>query len=336
MLKRAVTLLFMVLMGQSLLGQAVFAQDAPTVDDASVPELKLEHFVFVGGANLADHRTILEREDIDGAQVVYNWRQLEPRKGEYDFSKIERDLKFAERLDKRLFVQVQDRFFLPESRYAPEYLLTDPEYGGGLVRQTDNAGEGKAKGSGWVAAQWNPQVRTRFQALLAALGEQFDGRIYGINLPETAIEVGRGENAPEGFTCDVYFDAQMENITAARAAFETTYVVQYVNFWPCEWNDDRRYMSRFFEFALANGVGAGGPDIIPYRRAQEKNSYPFLEQHGDDLALVAMAVQAPTLTYTNRETGKKFTRAEFEDYAISKLRVNIIFWSLRTPWLRRD
>lgn len=77
----------------------------------------------------------------------------------------------------------------------------------------------------------------------------------------------------------------------------------------------------------------GGPDIIPYRRAQEKNSYQFLESVGADLPVVAMAVQGPTLTYTNPKTGAKFTREEFEDYAVSRLNVDIIFWSLRTPWL---
>ncbi len=301
-----------------------------------VVEDGLQHFIFIGGAELANHEDLLARKDIAGAQVIYNWRRLEPREGEYQFEKIERELKRADKLGKKLFIQVQDRFFLPESRYLPDYILEEPKYGGGLVRQEDNAGEGAAKGSGWVAAQWNPELRARFQALLAALGERFDGRIYGMNLPETAIEVQTGEGAPDGFTCDTYFDAEMGNLRAAKAAFERSLVVQYVNFWPCEWDNDCEYMSRLFEFGQAEGVGMGGPDIIPYRRAQEKNAYQFLERMGDELPVVAMAVQGPTLTYTNPQTGKKFTRAEFEDYAVSKLNVDIIFWSLRTPWLRQE
>lgn len=304
--------------------------------EMQVVEDGLEHFIFIGGAELSNHEDLLARRDISGAQVIYNWRRLEPREGEYQFEKIERELELAERLGKKLFVQVQDRFFLPESRYLPDYILEEPKYGGGLVRQEDNAGEGVAKGSGWVAAQWNPELRARFQALLTALGERFDGRVYGINLPETAIEVPTDDDAPAGFTCDAYFDAEMENLRAARAAFEHSLVVQYVNFWPCEWNNDRQYMSRLFEYGKAEGVGMGGPDIIPYRRAQEKNSYQFLESMGEELPVVAMAVQGPTLTYTNPQTGKKFTRAEFEDYAVSKLNVDIIFWSLRTPWLREN
>ena len=295
----------------------------------------LSHFIFVGGSELSEHEATLERSDIAGAQVIYPWRALEAKEGDYTFEKIERDLSVAERLGKHLFIQVQDRFFLPTARNLPDYILTEPAYGGGLVRQSDNPGEGKAKGEGWVAAQWNPAVRARFQALLTALGERFDGRVYGINLPESSIEVAtQGRKAPDGFTCDTYVDATLENAAVAKAAFPSSHVVQYVNFWPCEWNDSEGYMSRTFAWALEKGVGLGGPDIIPYRRGQIKNSYPFFARYGDKLDLVAMAVQGPTLTYTNPKTGQRFTRAQFEDYAVNDLRVDIIFWSVNSPWIQ--
>ena len=67
----------------------------------------------------------------------------------------------------------------------------------------------------------------------------------------------------------------------------------YANFWPCEWNNDQKYMSRTFEFALAHGIGLGGPDIVPWRKAQMKNSYPFFNKYKGKLPLVAMAVQSP-------------------------------------------
>ena len=167
--------------------------------------------------------------------------------------------------------------------------------------------------------------------MLTALAARFDGRLFGVNLPETAADVDRKAN---GFDCDAYFDAERDNIAFARRAFRTTHVVQYVNFWPCEWNDDRRYMSRFFEYASANHIGLGGPDIVPWRPGQMKNSYPFFNRYRGRIALVAMAVQEPTLTYRNPKTGKTFTRDEFVAFARDYLGVDIIFWSVSAPWLR--
>lgn len=64
------------------------------------------------------------------------------------------------------------------------------------------------------------------------------------------------------------------------------------------------------------------------------NSYTFLNKYKGKLPLVAMAVQEPTLTYTNPTTKKKFTRGEFVDFAENYLGVNIIFWSASAPWLK--
>jgi len=291
------------------------------------------NYLYTSSGELAGLKAIAGRSDIAGAQVVYNWRGLEPREGEYDFSAIERDLALTDSLGKKLFIQIQDRFFSPEARNLPDYVLEEPQYGGGLVPQVDNPGEGKAEGYGWAAMQWNEHVRRRYQALLKALGERFDGRVFGINLPETAIDVDMKADRT-GFSCDAYFAAELENLTAARAAFAKSHVVQYVNFWPCEWENDHAYMSRLFAFASANGVGLGGPDIIPYRKGQMKNSYPFFNQYKGKLDFVGMAVQEPTLSYRNEKTGKPFTKDEFIAFATDYLGADAVFWSAQTPWLK--
>jgi hypothetical protein len=301
---------------------------------AAAPALAgdLQHFLYTGAGELPAHEAILSRPDIAGAQVVYNWKMLEPSEGSYDFSAIEADLALAERLGKKLFIQVQDRFFSPQARNIPEYLLTDPQYGGGLVPQVDKPGETDAIGYGWAAMQWNTPLRERYQALLAALAQEFDGRIFGLNLPETAIDIDM-EAEGIGFTCDAYFEAELENLAFARQAFEETHVVQYVNFWPCEWENDHDYMGRLFALAEEQGIGLGGPDIVPWRRGQMKNAYPFFNRYKGELSFVGMAVQEPTLTYTNEETGKPFTRDEFIAFATDYLGVDAIFWSVTTPWL---
>jgi hypothetical protein len=64
-----------------------------------------------------------------------------------------------------------------------------------------------------------------------------------------------------------------------------------------------------------------------------KNAYPFFYAHRGRLTLVAMAVQEPTLTYINPQTGKRFTRAEIEAFATDYLGADIIFWTPKAPWL---
>jgi hypothetical protein len=291
------------------------------------------NFLYTGNGDLAAAEAILKRPDIDGAQVVYNWKALEPLKGQYDFADIERDLALTDSLGKKLFIQIQDRFFSPEARNVPGYLLSEPAYGGGLVPQVDNPGEGKAPGYGWVAMQWVPAVRARYQSLLKALAERFDGKVYGVNLPETSIDMN--EKDSPGFTCDVYFNAELENLGYAREVFTRSRVVQYINFWPCEWENDHQYMSRAFAFAGERGIGLGGPDIVPYRKGQMKNSYPFFNRYKGKLSFVGMAVQEPTLTYTNPKTHKPFTRDEFVAFATDYLGVDAVFWSVETPWLKQ-
>ena len=293
-----------------------------------------ENFLFMASGNLAASRKLLARPDIGGVQIVYNWRDLEPQKGEYDFSVIERDLAFTQSLNKKLFIQIQDRFFQPKAKNVPDYLMADPEYEGGLTPQFDNPGENRPVGSGWVAQQWNPAVRVRYQTLLKALAEKFDGRVFGVNLPETAIDLDP-KHSPKGFSCDAYFEGEMANLAFARQTFAKSHVVQYVNFWPCEWENDHNYMGRLFDYAAKNGVGLGGPDIVPYRKAQMKNSYPFFNRYKGKLALVSMAVQEPTLTYKNPETKNPFTKKEFLNFAQDYLGANVIFWSVKAPWLRK-
>jgi hypothetical protein len=292
------------------------------------------NFIFAGGNDAADVAELLKRPDIDGVQIAYRWKLLEPREGEYNFARIESDLATTIALGKQLWIQLQDRFFLPDARYLPDYILSEPQYEGGLLAQhTMGGAEGAPQGNGWVAKQWNPALRERFQALIAALAEHFDGRIAGVNLEETAIDLGDDKSS---FDCDAYFAAELENARFARSAFSQSMVVQYINFWPCQWGDGRGYFARFFAAAAEDRIGLGGPDIVPWKKGQMKNSYPFFHDYRGRLPVVAMAVQEPTLTYLNPATGEPFTRAEFVAFATDYLGVDIIFWTADAPWLRPD
>ena len=294
------------------------------------------NFLFLDADDMSDHRDLMARPDIAGGQIIYLWRQLEPKKDQYDFSKLEQDLAVARRLHKKLWVSISDRTFSLKWKGMPDYLSDDPEYQGGITFQYSYPGSKPGANktpNGVVAMQWNPAVRARYQKLLRALAARFDGKIYGIDLGETAMDAYLAEGE-KGFTCDGYFDAEMENISVARAAFRKTAVVMFANFWPCNWNDSRHYMSRAFAEAAAHGIGMGGPDIYPFNPALMKNSYRFLNDYRGKLKLVAMSVQEPDLDFIDPKTGKPFTKDDFTSFARDYLGANIIFWAYISPWLQ--
>ncbi len=99
------------------------------------------HFLFADSRDLQRISALIERPDIEGVQIVYSWKSLETARGVYDLSRIESDLAFLDRRGKKLFAQVQDRFFEREHRNVPRYLLEEPEFGGGLAPQRDHPEE---------------------------------------------------------------------------------------------------------------------------------------------------------------------------------------------------
>ena len=76
-----------------------------TIAHDTFPQL----FLFLGGNNASSYKHVLKNNCINGVQIIYSWRQLEPQKDIYDFSKIEKDLKFLAKEHKKLFIQIQDR-----------------------------------------------------------------------------------------------------------------------------------------------------------------------------------------------------------------------------------
>lgn len=287
-------------------------------------------FLFLEGDEAILHADKLANSCVSGAQIIYSWKQLEPQKDVYDFSKIEKDLKFLNSIGKKLFIQLQDRSFQPTIFHVPDYIREDVRYHGGVAMQYDFPGEGQPISTGWVARQWDPAVAERFKLLIQTLASHYDGKIYGINLPETAVDFNP-DNLPLDFTYDNYFHAVIKNINLLRKYFQKSNVIQYVNFFPGEWNNDHQYMSRLFTNAIHHQIGLGGPDTVPYRPNQMKNSYPFFQKYKDKL-LVGMAVQEGDYTYTNPETGNHYTFSEFYHFTKDYLGASIIFWNVKEPF----
>jgi hypothetical protein len=284
--------------------------------------------------------SFLENASIAGAQLQYNWRELEPQRDQYDFRPLLDDLAFLEKHGKRLFVQLQDVSFSDSVVLVPDYLRVDSTFGGGVARKWEYEGDdaSKARPEGWVARRWDPAVRARFITLLQLLGRAVDGRIEGLNLPETSIGFGEsGKLHPKGFTYAGYVEGVKAVMTAARGAFPRSRVIQYANFMPGEWLPwtDHGYLRAIYAHAESTGVGVGGPDVMPFRKGQQHHSYPLIAARGPR-TVAGLAVQDGNLDARNPATGKRVTVGELYRFATDRLRVDYLFWGTEEPYYSRD
>jgi hypothetical protein len=299
----------------------------------------LHHYVFFGmdREKLKEAKSFLETPAFEGAQVAYSWRQLEQGKDNYDFSMIREDLSFLEAHGKKLWIQIQDVMFSPRWKPVPEYILSDPQYHGGVNRQYRYKPGDEANAvqvGGGVARRWDPAVRERFQKLLVALGKEFDGRVAGINSEETAADFGEsGRLFPPGFTPEIYRDAIIENMKVLKRAFPKSVSLVYANFMPGEWRpvNDRGYLRAVYHAARELTVGVGGPDLLPYKPGQMGSSYPLIREVAGRVP-VGIAVQDGNSAYVNPKTGERVTIAEQIAFATEYLHADYIFWCTEEPY----
>ncbi|MBP7550298.1 MAG: hypothetical protein KA761_08420 [Gemmatimonadaceae bacterium] len=296
-----------------------------------------QHYIFFR----RDHERIAElgflsNPSIAGAQLTYTWRELEPAPGQYEFAAIHELLSFLRARGKRLFLQVQDVSF-GERVLVPDYLLTDSAYHGGIARKYEADADGRVRFDGIVARRWDPAVRDRMARLLAALAREFDGAIEGVVLAETSLSFDDVRQAPANFTPEGYAASVRALMGAARAAFQRSCVVIYANFMPGESlpSEDHGLLRGVHAHAASIGVAVGGPDILPHRPFQRSHSLALIEQRPPGV-VAAMAVQDGNLADRDRRTGQRITLPELYAFAVTRLRLDYIFWGTEEPYYTQD
>ena len=300
----------------------------------------VHHYVFFAHEReRITEKSFLETAAFEGAQLKYTWRELEPEKDKYDFSSIRKDLAFLTSKGKKLFIQLQEVSFSAKYILVPKYLQTD-EYHGGVAPQydIDKSGEENPHIEGWVARRWDPAVQARFYKLLDALGTEFDGKIEGINLPETSIGFGEtGKLFPQGYTNEIYRDAVITNMKALKRAFPKSVVIQYANFMPGEWlpETDKSYLRSVYREAKSLGVGVGGPDLLPFKRGQNNHSYPLIRASAGTIP-TGVAVQDGNYADEDRATHKRASIAELLKFATEQLKVDYLFWCTEEPYYSNE
>jgi hypothetical protein len=298
----------------------------------------LRHYIFFGQdrEKIPTASSFFETKQLEGAQVAYTWRQLEPEKDAYDFSRLREDLALLTSRGKKLFVQLQDVSFSEARVNVPGYLLRDPIYNGGAARQYEFKGddESKAVAAGWASRRWDPAVQERFHKLLFALGKEFDGRIEGINFAETSVVFGTsGRLFPLGFSFETYRDAIITNMKALKRAFPKSVAMQYGNFMPGEWRptNDKGYLRAVYQAAAEWNIAMGGPDLMPHRPGQRGTSYPLLREIAG-VVPTGIAVQDGNLAEIDTTTGQRVEVSDLVKFATEFLKVDYIFWGTEEPY----
>ena len=216
----------------------------------------------------------------------------------------------------------------------PDYLLTTEYDGGAALQYNDDDSP-----DGWVAKRWNKKVRERFALLLKALGQEFDGKLEGINLQETSIGV-----RDSVFSQLDYVSGLKENMLALKKGFPTSTTMIYANFIPGEWLpwDDKGYLRGIYQYGEQIGVGLGGPDLMVTRKAQLNHTLAMMHE-GHYTVPLGIAVQDGN--YFGKTGDEKDDRENesrqnlvplLHAFAKDFLRVSYMFWANQKPYFKED
>ena len=195
-------------------------------------------------------KAILNNSEVTGVLVSPNWRSIEPRKGQYNFSIIDRSLQKADAHEKKVILRIMDRSF-------------HDSCGGSNSPVPGWVPSGKLGGKGCIAALWEDRVANDYITLMQRVAQRYDNdpRLAAVLQLESAMSIGSLPNHQQKKKEAL---SNYRRITQAMAqAFERTIFGSYLNY-PKEFVVDVSNM--LATDLLGTQVGLGGPDIVPSRR----------------------------------------------------------------------
>jgi hypothetical protein len=190
-----------------------------------------------------------------GIGLWYTWRHLETTRGVYNFSALITALDQLHAAGLHAYLLVADTTFGGTTRYAPDYLTTEPNGDGGIWNKSQGQG-------GTTPMVWNAAIMARVNALFTALGAAID--------THPALEVICYREADPGLPAAEYGPANLDTNGAnymtqlkswadnTKAAFPHTNIGAPGNF-PVRQDNAVDWV----EYCYQRGVGIAGPDLFP-------------------------------------------------------------------------
>jgi hypothetical protein len=278
---------------------------------ASNRKFHVGHWIVMGEA--ADTQALMLtaiQPGVVGIMKRYAWYSMESTEGVYNFSELKSDLAWAQAHGMRLIAMVEDKSF-NGLKAGPSYL---------------NAYEAKNNMGGYTIVRWNTTVVARFNALIKALGAQFDSNanFEGIATQESALSLDPAPLKQFGYTPEKYRDALISVLSSASTSLPTSRVFWYMNFLV----GGQDYIATIASTVAPKGVIMGGPDVWPDNGSLESKVYPFYSQFAGKMPLFGQVenVCYDELHMTKGFPTKYWTMLELFDFARTKLHVNYMFW----------
>ena len=269
------------------------------------------HWIVMGRE--ADSLALMEqavKPGVVGVVKRYTWAALEPTQGNYSFAGIQADLAWAAANGMHMIFIIEDKTFTLE-RPNPGYL---------------DALTPRNRTGGYTVVRWNPTVVTRFNALVKAIGNQFDSNknFEGIATQETSLGLDAQTLNAFGYTPEKYRDAYINELTAATVSLPTSRVFWLMNFFV----GNQSYIGSIASAVQSKGVVMGGPDVWPDNQSLESKVYPFYSQFYGKMPLFGQ-VESVCYSEPHMTSGYKtkyWTMQELFNFARSSMHVNYMFW----------
>ncbi|MFA0961017.1 hypothetical protein AB9P05_04375 [Roseivirga sp. BDSF3-8] len=307
-----------ILIAWMLIGLAGRAQAQGTVT-ANSAGIKYNpgHYVAMGPhINLPEIKH-LQEPALRGVNKRYHWRILEPEKGVYDFSAIEKDLAYCEAQNKQLVVFLCDKSFWKRGavpHYLKQYELPYPDGSFNPVR-------------------WEPEYIDRFIALGEAIGERFNDHpnFEGLAIQESALGLTEEDYAKFGYTPEKYRDALITILNGMREAMPNCQIFWYQN----GIHENDGHLKEIADTMSGKNVVMGGPDILPHRRWL-RYTYRIYREYKGKIKLFCSAQDDSYHHHKNdiRLADKEpvpeegyLTMEEIFLYARDSMHINYLFWN---------
>lgn len=288
------------------------------------------YYTLVGGGIFADDYLQNVYNELDttpalqGLQVRYSWRTLEPEKDKYDFTPIDKILEKLATRNRRMIILFSLKSFTPDigGSPVPGYVFTD-EYAGGVQGYTAwNDTEIK----GYVIKLWNEKVYSRLTLLLKKLGERYNANPHfeGIGFTETVFSVNGG--ASDGFPgMATYHDRLLKLNRDLKLFFPNCLTNQFANY-------PRDFLGQLTSNLKEIGSGFGGPDILPTDggltwKNNPKGAYLYYPELSGIIPLLP-SVQHSNYRNTQADGGGyQPTLINLLKYGRDTLYANYMFWT---------